>query len=86
MQSTSGFWFPARRHCWGWGMPIRWQGWAVLIAFFGMLGAGIILLPLGRYALEFTVYAAMLQYLLILVCHVKGEPRDSTCVHGERDA
>jgi hypothetical protein len=49
-----------------------------LLAFFGMLGAGFVLLPLGQYAVEFTVYAAILQYLLILVCHVKGEPRNAT--------
>ena len=27
------YWFPAKRYGWGWGLPIVWQGWAVLIGY-----------------------------------------------------
>ena len=74
MRSTSKFWFPAKRYGWGWGPPVRWQGWAVLVGFFALLGAGFILLPPEQYALEFTIYASALAGFLILVCYLKGEP------------
>jgi len=32
------FWFPAKRYGWGWGLPVAWQGWAVLIAYAAVLG------------------------------------------------
>jgi hypothetical protein len=35
MQSESNYWFPAGRYGWGWGLPVRWQGWLVLAAFAG---------------------------------------------------
>jgi hypothetical protein len=28
----SRYWFPAKRYGWGWGLPVTWQGWAVLAA------------------------------------------------------
>lgn len=27
------YWFPAKRYGWGWGLPVRWQGWVCLAAY-----------------------------------------------------
>ncbi len=35
------FWFPAKRYGWGWGLPVRWQGWLVLVLYFASICAGI---------------------------------------------
>ena len=34
-------WFPAKRYGYGWGLPSRWQGWVVMLVFFGALGCGV---------------------------------------------
>jgi hypothetical protein len=26
-------WFRAKKYGWGWGLPLTWQGWVVLITF-----------------------------------------------------
>ena len=40
MPPESEYWFRAKKYGWGWGLPLKWQGWAVLIAFFALLAAG----------------------------------------------
>ncbi len=29
MSDRPAFWFPVKRYGWGWGLPVRWQGWVV---------------------------------------------------------
>ena len=51
MVSDKQYWFRAKRCCWGWGLPSRWQGWAVLVAF-------VALLSLGAFAFRLTTNSA----------------------------
>lgn len=70
------YWFPVRpaRNGWGWGLPLVWQGWAVLVLFFGLLiGGMIILAPHGELAL--IAYSCVLGALLLAVAFWKGEPQ-----------
>ncbi len=68
------YWFPAKRHGWGWGWPQTWQGRVVLSIFFVLLGAGAaLLLPDDRLAL-FLGYTVFLCCILMSVCYAKGEP------------
>jgi hypothetical protein len=70
------YWFPVRpaRNGWGWGPPLVWQGWAVLVVFFVSLVAGMIILaPLGELVL--IVYGSVLGALLLAVASWKGEPQ-----------
>lgn len=67
------YWFRAKEKGIGWGLPIAWQGWAVLGLFIaGVIAARSWLLPahLGLYL--FVVGA--LAVALIFVCFAKGEP------------
>jgi len=73
MPNDKTYWFPAKRYGWGWGLPIAWQGWAVLAAFaLLMLAGAALLLPSGEAA--FVAYSAFLCALLIAICSAKGEP------------
>ena len=36
-KSDSNIWFSAKKHGWGWGFPIKWQGWLVLLAYVGLI-------------------------------------------------
>ncbi len=68
------YWFPAKRYGWGWGLPLTWQGWAVLAAFIGLFGAGFLIFPPNRELTSLLVYVAVLCALQFAVCWLKGEP------------
>lgn len=67
------FWFPAKAYGFGWGLPVRWQGWLVLVGYLLLLVAGIVYFhalhaPLGR-----VLYVALISVLLLVVIYLKGE-------------
>jgi len=75
--STQKYWFPAKRYGWGWGLPSAWQGWAVLVTFIALLGAGALLLRAegsDEVPMFFIGYTAVLSAALLLICWLKGEP------------
>lgn len=70
----STYWFPAKHHGWGWGLPSSWQGWVVLLVFASCLAANVYAFPPRQEPLRFTGCAVVLVALLIGVCWLKGEP------------
>lgn len=77
MSADSKYWFPAKRYGWGWGLPTKWQGWAVIVAFAGLVLAGAIVLLPSRGSTTFISYSALLCVILVAVCWLKGEPPGS---------
>lgn len=73
MPVDKNYWFPAKRHGWGWGLPTAWQGWVVMALFFCLVfaGAGALLPHYGP--LVFVAYSALLCALLVVICWAKGE-------------
>jgi hypothetical protein len=50
-QQDKSYWFPAKRYGWGWGVPLCWQGWAVLAAYLAVIvAAGADLAAKGHMA------------------------------------
>jgi uncharacterized membrane protein AbrB (regulator of aidB expression) len=74
MAPNSRYWFPAKRYGWGWGPPIAWQGWLVLIAFFVLVAAGMVLFPPHRAPAVFLLFVIALSAVLTAICWLKGEP------------
>ncbi len=35
-KKSSNIWFPAKKYGYGWGMPVVWQGWVVLLGTFAV--------------------------------------------------
>lgn len=69
-------WFPAKRWGWGWGPPVKWQGWVVLLAYGVLLTVGSIWLLLLESVMGTVLYALWivgLTAILIAVCRWKGE-------------
>lgn len=64
-------WFAAKTYGWGWGLPLRWQGWAVMILLLVALIAGAPLVKKGPAF--YVVYCVALGIALIGVCYWKGE-------------
>ena len=67
------YWFPAKRHGWGWGPPVAWQGWVVLAVFICLLVAGFFAFSPETQPGRFLAYVVGLCALLVLVCWFKGE-------------
>ena len=68
------YWFPAKRYGWGWGAPSCWQGWAVLSAYFFLLGWIAVLVSPSREPFTFVALVSVLSLFLVAVCWLKGEP------------
>jgi hypothetical protein len=73
MRDRNQYWFPAKRHGWGWGPPAVWQGWAVLVGILvANAAAAVVLMP--RHAVGFLCFVLAMVLLVLLICSVKGEP------------
>ncbi len=64
-------WFAAKTYGWGWGLPLRWQGWVVMLCFIGALVGGT---PIAEKDVTlFIGYAIVLSFVLVVICWWKGE-------------
>ncbi len=70
----SPYWFPAKRYGWGWGLPVTWQGWAVLVAYVALVAIGAFAFPPHANPAGFIAYIGLITGVLVLVCYMKGEP------------
>jgi drug/metabolite transporter (DMT)-like permease len=66
-------WFAVKQYGWGWGMPVRWQGWVVLFGYLGLVYAGIYWLAPSRSASVLAFYLLIITALLVVICAWKGE-------------
>lgn len=70
------FWVPAKKHGAGWGLPVAWQGWFVLLGYLACLFLGATLIdtfepPLSQ--VPYSIYVLTLSGLFIFICYKKGE-------------
>lgn len=73
MKDQSAFWFGVKRYGYGWGLPVKWQGWAVLVAYLVLLYAGSYYFKPRGDALSLFVYFVVLSAVLIAIIVAKGE-------------
>ena len=73
MNDQSTFWFGAKRYGYGWGLPVRWQGWAVLAAYLAMLYGGIAYFKSRGATGGLLFYLIALSAILVAVIVAKGE-------------
>ena len=74
MSKVERYWFPAKRYGWGWGLPITWQGWAVLAGYVVLIGVGGLLFPPHDRSFSFIGCVFTLTAVLVFICYAKGEP------------
>ncbi len=67
------YWFPAKRYGWGWGSPIRWQGWLMLALYVLLALVGIRWLEPQQHPIAYLLYLLALTVVMTLVCWLKGE-------------
>ena len=68
------YWFPAKRHGWGWGLPSAWQGWAALAVYLAVVAAIGVAWPPSTGALRFFLLVGLASAAFTLVCWITGEP------------
>jgi hypothetical protein len=71
-QDKPDYWFAVKRYGWGWGMPARWQGWAVLALYFGSIYLAIRYSP-PRDGLGFILWFTFASVVLVAIVVWKGE-------------
>jgi hypothetical protein len=67
------YWFPSKSIGWGWGLPVKWQGWLTLIGYLGMVFAGFLYFKPRRDVVSLFIYLAVITSLLIAVLFMKGQ-------------
>jgi hypothetical protein len=67
-------WFSAKKYGVGWGLPVTWQGWIVLLSYTLLIIIGAVTLTNPPYRIPlFIAYTFVLTGLLIFICWKKGE-------------
>ncbi len=72
-EKHKSFWFPAKKYGFGWGLPVRWQGWIVLLLYAMLVAAGFAFIDYSENRVWFYVYFSILTAILIIICWKKGE-------------
>jgi hypothetical protein len=72
-ESELRYWFPAKRYGWGWGPPVTWQGWAVLLVWLAAFFSGVRYFAY-RHGLLHIAFAGAMVLVLLVICYLKGEP------------
>jgi hypothetical protein len=67
------FWFPVKRVGWGWGAPVKWQGWALIALYAVSIVATGIFFPPRQNRPMFATSALILTILFIVIVALKGE-------------
>jgi len=73
MNDRATFWFPVKRYGWGWGLPVRWQGWVVFASYAALAYAGVHYFKEQRNVAGLFVYLGILTVALIAIVIAKGE-------------
>jgi hypothetical protein len=74
MTEKKKIWFPAKAHGWGWGPPVCWQGWVVLLVFTVLIVTAPMLVAMRTNLVGYFSYIFSLVAILIFICWKKGEP------------
>lgn len=76
MRSAQGrkYWFAAKRHGYGWGLPSAWQGWVVLGVYVVLALGGIPRVQAVRGNLVYLGYLSVLTAGFVAICWITGEP------------
>ncbi len=74
MKKNKKYWFPAKKYGWGWGPPMTWQGWLVMIIFVAVVTYTAIMYPPDKSPVVFLVNIVSSVLIFIAICWLKGEP------------
>ena len=71
--SDDDIWFEPKRYGYGAGLPVRWQGWALILGYsILLLVAGLTLMPAHPIAFAIIVVASTAALLATSAAHTRG--------------
>ncbi len=73
MDKRASYWFPVKRYGWGWSLPVRWQGWCVLVGYIVLLLGGLSCFDIHTDKPAFLTYTGAVTAIFIAVVATKGE-------------
>jgi hypothetical protein len=74
MNDAKTMWFAKRRFGWGAGMPIAWQGWAVLGAFLAVVTLAVLLVaPRSQLWFGIIVIAATVPLSIVAFTRTQSD-------------
>lgn len=65
-------WFEPKRYGYGAGLPVAWQGWALLLAYLAVLVAAGALMPRHPWLFGIVVVVATAALLPIVAARTRG--------------
>ena len=66
-------WFAPKRYGIGAGLPIKWQGWALILSYLALLsGAALALMPRLPFVFAAIVVAATMVVVVVSARHTRG--------------
>jgi hypothetical protein len=68
------YWFRAKRYGWGWGLPLTWEGWVVLVVWLSAFLSVVRSLRGPQHRVEHVLFVIGMIMALLIVCYWKGEP------------
>ena len=68
------YWFPAKTYGWGWGFPVKWQGWVVMAAYIAGMVLTFVFIKPHEEPLVFFSAVTVQSIALVFVCWKTGEP------------
>jgi hypothetical protein len=75
-RTTDEYWFRAKRYGWGWGLPVRREGWLVLAGYLiitvGLAAAPVFFGDSAGPVSAVGVIAAT--FVFVAICYRTGEP------------
>jgi drug/metabolite transporter (DMT)-like permease len=74
MDKDNRYWFPAKRYGWGWGPPLKWQGWVVLVGWCALLLGGVWVIGVRSHPVAHVIFVVAMITALVGICYVTGEP------------
>ena len=71
-------WFPAKRYGYGWGFPVAWQGWVVLLGYVAILVWDFMRLDAVSHSnsdtiLSFVIDTFVASAILVFIAYKTGE-------------
>ena len=71
-------WFPAKTYGWGWGFPVRWQGWMVMLGYIAFIVWDIFRLDAispsnSDTILQFVIDSFIASATLVFIAYKTGE-------------
>ena len=67
------YWFRAKAYGWGWGLPLTWEGWAVLGLYACAMMGMMVSFPPQTHIAPFVIGVSAITGLLVLICWRTGE-------------